>query len=77
MPSYGAALSSIDVPVTLMAGSRDDKFCELVRRLVVYNPRFESRLVEGAGHNLLMEAPEAVAAAIERVNRRVQEGAAP
>lgn len=74
MPAYGATVSSIDVPVTLMAGSRDDKFCKLARGLARDNPRFEPLFVEGAGHNLLIEAPEAVASAIDRANRRAQEG---
>jgi pimeloyl-ACP methyl ester carboxylesterase len=75
MPSYGATLSSIDVPVTLMAGSRDEKFCEIARRLAADNPRFELLFVEGAGHNLLIEAPGVVASAIERVSHRAEEGA--
>ena len=74
MPAYGATVSSIDVPVTLMAGARDDKFCELARGLARDNPRLEPLFVEGAGHNLLIEAPEAVASAIERATRRALEG---
>ena len=76
MPSYGATFSSIHVPVTLMAGSRDEKFCELARSLASDRPLVELLVVEGAGHNLLLEAPETVASAIDRVNRRGHEGAA-
>lgn len=72
MPSYRSTLSSVDVPVTLMAGSRDAKFCELARGLACENPRFELLTVEGAGHNLVLEAPEAVASAIETMSRRAQ-----
>ena len=70
MPSYRAALSSLDIPVTLMAGSRDHKFRALVSDLCHANPHLESTIVDGTGHNLLLEAPEAVAAALKMAEAR-------
>lgn len=69
MPDYGAALGAIRVPVTLMAGSQDSKFSAIVRNLARKHPWIHDVIVDGAGHNLLIEAPQAVAAVLERAER--------
>jgi len=55
-------LSNIDVPVLVMAGSRDTKFDAIGRRMaeaIGTNARFES--VPNAGHAAHLERPDAVA----------------
>jgi 2-succinyl-6-hydroxy-2,4-cyclohexadiene-1-carboxylate synthase len=80
MPSYWSSLAAIDRPVHLMAGALDDKFRALAERAVAALAQAQvtpqgSRsiasqqvhrvtVVPGAGHNLLLEAPAAVAAAL-------------
>jgi 2-succinyl-5-enolpyruvyl-6-hydroxy-3-cyclohexene-1-carboxylate synthase/2-succinyl-6-hydroxy-2,4-cyclohexadiene-1-carboxylate synthase len=51
--------------VAVLAGERDEKFVALGRRLAAALPRAELEIVPGAGHALALEAPAAVAAAIE------------
>lgn len=63
MPSYWDRLSGVRVPVHLMAGQLDGKFCELGHQAA---ERLGCRMtvVEDAGHNLVLERPDAVASAI-------------
>jgi 2-succinyl-6-hydroxy-2,4-cyclohexadiene-1-carboxylate synthase len=72
MPDYGPAIASIDVPVTLMTGSLDRKFCEVASALADLNPRVDAEVVERVGHNVLLEAPTAVAATMKRAEDRAR-----
>ena len=45
------------IPTLVVAGARDDKFCRLARELAGER----ARIIPGAGHDLLSEAPFAVA----------------
>jgi pimeloyl-ACP methyl ester carboxylesterase len=54
-----------ELPVTVLAGELDAKFVALGERLARALPRGELRVVAGAGHALPLEAPAAIAAAIE------------
>jgi 2-succinyl-6-hydroxy-2,4-cyclohexadiene-1-carboxylate synthase len=71
MPNYGTALRSIGVPVTLMVGSCDSRFCSVALGLAAMNPQIDAALVEDVGHNVVLEAPETVAAALTQTERRV------
>ncbi|WP_224815951.1 alpha/beta fold hydrolase [Hasllibacter sp. MH4015] len=58
-------LSALDLPVLCLGGSEDvsttpDTMCALARSL----PRAEVRIIDGAGHLPLLEAPQAMADAI-------------
>ena len=75
MPSYADALASIQVPMTLMAGAHDEKFRDIAVDLSEGRPGVECLIVDGAGHNLLLEASGAVSMALSRLERRVAEGA--
>ncbi len=57
-------LGSLTMPVTVLAGERDDKFVALGRRLADGLPDATLVVVPGAGHALTLEAPAAVAAAL-------------
>ena len=59
-------LGELRMPVAVLAGERDAKFVALARRLVEALPQASLTIVEGAGHALPLEAPAAVAAAIDR-----------
>ena len=71
MPSYRASMASIDVPITLMAGALDPTFSEVAKVLEEENRHVDVEVVEGVGHNVVLEAPAAVAAAMNRVAKEV------
>lgn len=66
MPDHAPALARVDRPVELLAGGLDARFCTVGRALERTLPRAHLTVVPDAGHNLLLERPEAVAAAITR-----------
>jgi 2-succinyl-6-hydroxy-2,4-cyclohexadiene-1-carboxylate synthase len=59
-------LPELAMPATVLAGERDGKYVAIAERLVEGLPDAELVVVEGAGHGLPREAPEAIVAAIER-----------
>jgi 2-succinyl-6-hydroxy-2,4-cyclohexadiene-1-carboxylate synthase len=69
-PDYRPQLPRIAVPVTLLAGGEDAKFVALAEEMHRKLPDARLEIVPGAGHNLLLEAPEAVAAALGRLAER-------
>jgi 2-succinyl-6-hydroxy-2,4-cyclohexadiene-1-carboxylate synthase len=58
-------LGELEMEVAVLAGERDEKFVALGQRLAEALPRGALTIVPGAGHALPLEAPAAVAAAIE------------
>jgi 2-succinyl-6-hydroxy-2,4-cyclohexadiene-1-carboxylate synthase len=56
------ALPSLEVPVTMAVGERDEKFRAIAERMAERLPRAEVVVVEGAGHAAQLEQPDAVAA---------------
>jgi 2-succinyl-6-hydroxy-2,4-cyclohexadiene-1-carboxylate synthase len=66
MPDYRGVLRSVPIPLRLMVGARDDKFVAIARELAAASPRLELDLVEGVGHNVLLEAPEHVESVLMR-----------
>lgn len=66
MPDDSGELPRLDLPVHCMAGELDPKFRRLAERTAAALPRGTVEIVPGAGHNLPLEAPGAVAAAISR-----------
>src|SRR5512133_333559 len=57
-------LPALTMPATILAGAADPKFVALGERLAATIPTAELVVVEGAGHGLPREAPEAVVAAL-------------
>jgi 2-succinyl-6-hydroxy-2,4-cyclohexadiene-1-carboxylate synthase len=64
-------LAELEIDVAVLAGERDEKFVALGRRLADALPRGDLEIVPDAGHALALEAPAAVAAAIEGASGRV------
>ena len=60
MPSLWSALDSIEAPVDLVAGALDAPYVELVRRMAARLPRARTVIIEGAGHNVLLERPDSL-----------------
>jgi 2-succinyl-6-hydroxy-2,4-cyclohexadiene-1-carboxylate synthase len=57
MPSLWERLGELSMPVTLVVGQRDAKFCAIAERMGL-----PTVTVPGVGHAVALEAPEAVAA---------------
>jgi 2-succinyl-6-hydroxy-2,4-cyclohexadiene-1-carboxylate synthase len=64
MPNFADELALIDIPVVVLAGRKDAKFVALGQELVSNLPNGKFVVVDEAGHQLLIERPDAVAAAI-------------
>jgi 2-succinyl-6-hydroxy-2,4-cyclohexadiene-1-carboxylate synthase len=64
MPPLWDRLGSLAMPVTLVVGERDAKFRAVAGRMAPMIPGCRVVVVEGAGHAVQLENPEAVAAAI-------------
>jgi 2-succinyl-6-hydroxy-2,4-cyclohexadiene-1-carboxylate synthase len=64
MPSYWPALRTIGVPIDLVTGELDTKFTALARAAQAELPAGALLEVPGAGHNVLLERPSAIAALI-------------
>lgn len=64
MPDWSPSLPGIALPVHLMAGELDGKFVALARTMAGKIPGARLRVVPGAGHNVLIERPSAIIAAL-------------
>ena len=64
LPSLWDRLAEIQVPVTLIAGERDDKFRAIATEMAAALPDSDVAVIPGAGHAVHLEAPERVAALI-------------
>ena len=67
MPNYAPAIGALDVPITIMTGSLDSKFSGIADRIAAENTHVDAEVVDGVGHNVVLEAPAAVAAALRRI----------
>lgn len=66
MPAYQERLCELDLPTELICGALDTKFCDAAESVVSQLPQGRFTRVNQAGHNLLLERPDAVEAAIRR-----------
>ncbi len=64
MPDYSADLSRLHLPVRVLTGALDPIFCALGAQLCELLPRARQQILPGAGHNLPLEAPSALARAL-------------
>ena len=63
-PSYWGELGGLRVPVRLICGARDEKFCALSRRMLDMLPRAELISIPDCGHAPHVERPQAFAEAL-------------
>jgi 2-succinyl-6-hydroxy-2,4-cyclohexadiene-1-carboxylate synthase len=64
LPALWNRMAELEMPVTLIAGERDLKFRAIAEQIANALPACELIIVQGAGHAVHLEAPDAVAAAI-------------
>jgi 2-succinyl-6-hydroxy-2,4-cyclohexadiene-1-carboxylate synthase len=57
-------LQSLAIPVMLIAGELDTKFCDIARQMAAVLPRAELHIVPHAGHTVHLEQPEIFAGLI-------------
>lgn len=65
MPDLWPALPRIAQPVRLVVGERDSRFVDIAARAVDLLPAGSLTVVPGVGHNVVLEAPEAVVRLLE------------
>ena len=53
-----ATLSSLDMPVLIVAGEEDQKFVEIAQRMSALIPQSKLFIVSGSGHTVHLEQPE-------------------
>ena len=73
MPDYSEMMGTLDVPITLLAGALDAKFSGIAHTLAEGHAHIDAQIVDGVGHNLLLEAPAAVAATSKRIEERMRQ----
>jgi 2-succinyl-6-hydroxy-2,4-cyclohexadiene-1-carboxylate synthase len=64
MPDWRPHLNHIQIPVTVMAGELDHKFAALAREIVQSLPNARLEIVPDSGHNIPLERPSAIIAAL-------------
>ncbi|SER93080.1 2-succinyl-6-hydroxy-2,4-cyclohexadiene-1-carboxylate synthase [Psychrobacillus sp. OK032] len=66
-PSYWGVLSNLSIPVFLLAGELDLKFCAIAKRMQKELPNSQMEVVKDAGHAIHVEKPKIFATIIEEV----------
>jgi 2-succinyl-6-hydroxy-2,4-cyclohexadiene-1-carboxylate synthase len=66
MPNYTPRLGVIAVPTTLVVGEHDVRFAEVARGMISSIVGGRLVVVDGAGHNVVLERPDAVADLLSR-----------
>jgi pimeloyl-ACP methyl ester carboxylesterase len=63
VPDSIRRFSSLPMPLVMVAGQRDTRYSELAHEMAATRDEYPV-IVRGAGHNVVLEAPQAVAIAI-------------
>ncbi|HEX4202885.1 MAG TPA: 2-succinyl-6-hydroxy-2,4-cyclohexadiene-1-carboxylate synthase [Ktedonobacteraceae bacterium] len=56
-PALHERLAQLDLPILLLAGALDQKFCTIARHMYDVLPRAQLHIVPGAGHTVHLEQP--------------------
>ena len=59
-----ARLGDVRIPVLLLTGDLDDKYCDLARRMAAVLPYAHTEIVPDAGHAVHLERPRAFSSAV-------------
>jgi 2-succinyl-6-hydroxy-2,4-cyclohexadiene-1-carboxylate synthase len=57
-PALHERLHTLDLPVLLLAGERDAKFCQIAQQMARQLPRAQVQIVRDAGHTIHLEQPD-------------------
>lgn len=66
MPELWSQLGALRLPVRVITGSLDEKFTRIGRELQERVPGLEHVVIAGAGHNIALEAPDALSEVLAR-----------
>lgn len=66
-PSYWGELRETSIPVFLLAGEWDSKFCDIAKRMQQEFPNSTLKVVKDTGHAIHVEKPKLFATIIEKV----------
>ncbi len=72
-PSFWKRLHDVRAPALVLAGSEDEKFCALARRMAARLPQAQLELIPGAGHAPHLEQPETYLSHVRGFCRRIAE----
>ena len=61
-----ARLGEVRVPVLLLAGAEDEKYCQLARKMAAVLPWAQQEIVPEVGHSVHLERPDAFDGAVRR-----------
>ncbi len=67
MPPLGARLAQLKMPLTMVTGSEDERYTAMAAQAAWDKPRIDHVTVAGAGHNVVLEAPQALATVLRDV----------
>ena len=65
MPDYTPLLPRMDLPIDLVVGALDAKFALVAASMMTSLPRATLHTIEDAGHNVVLEQPEALARVLD------------
>jgi len=65
MPDLRSELASLRMPVDLVVGALDAHYANEARTMVHWLPQAVVHVLDGVGHNVLLEAPHALASVLE------------
>ena len=60
MPPMWKEVGRLTMPIDLMVGALDSKFRAIAERMMILLPNARLRIVARAGHNAVLENPQAV-----------------
>ena len=72
-PSFWKRLHEVRAAALVLAGSEDEKFCALARRMAARLPQAQLELIRGAGHAPHLEQPETYLCHVRGFCRRIAE----
>jgi 2-succinyl-6-hydroxy-2,4-cyclohexadiene-1-carboxylate synthase len=64
-PSLWRGIATLRVPALAVTGALDDRYVGIAGRMAALNPRVQTVVVAGAGHNVRLEAPQAYLASLQ------------
>jgi 2-succinyl-6-hydroxy-2,4-cyclohexadiene-1-carboxylate synthase len=72
-PSLWNTCGTINIPILLVAGEFDRKFCNIIKDMNSVNTDFSIEIIKNAGHNVHLEQPEAYYKRIQKFITTIRE----
>lgn len=66
-PSLWGNLNSLHIPVTLLTGELDVKFCEIAKKMLALLPNANWKIINNVGHAIHVENPKLFATIVEDI----------